>query len=653
MAESDLQLGHQPPTKDKRRVTQVQFRQCNGTLKLAPTLCLCGLGQQQIGPDVARCCGMAVRGVNSSTGSSQPKTPAAATHPWLRATPLLALIASAVVLLLLAAGPGAANPISSRVGHAQTSQAFQQLSLEGQAHLQSILAAGKLAWLHRPDFSSRQAAVAEFYRSIGDSLAWTAVGHATPQAIEITGDLENAGAKGLDSADYDGGEWASRIASLQRSDKPAESELVEFDVGLTVSVMRYISDLHIGRVDPGLFHPGFDIEQNKYDLARFLRDRIIRAPDLRPPLDEVEPPFPAYRRTVAALQEYETLAREYRGQPLPVPAKSVDPGASYSAAPQLARLLRLLGDLPANVEIDLSATVYQGDLVAAVKRFQRRHGLEPDGRIGRQTFQELNTPLAFRVEQLRLSLERWRWLPHQFSQPPIVVNLPEFRLHAIDEQNRQVFAMNVVVGKAYGHQTPVFATTIRSVIFRPYWDVPLSIQTRELIPDIRRHPGYLAKHGYEVVDARRRVVSGGEVNQRILAGLRAGTFFARQKPGPKNSLGLIKFDMPNPYDVYMHATPATELFSKSRRDFSHGCIRVEDPVTLAEWVLRNNPGWTAARILEAMNGNETFRVNLEKPIPVLIVYGTAVVSEKGEVQFCRDIYGLDAELEKALAERRP
>lgn len=542
---------------------------------------------------------------------------------------------------------------SGRFRHAQTSQALQGLSPEGQEQLRSILAAGRLPELRWPDFSNDKASIAEFYRSMDESLAWIQRGQVTPQALAISRVLENAGEKGLDPADYDGPQWAGRIARLERSRRPSESDLVEFDVALTVSAIRYISDLHVGRVDPRLFHPGFDIEHNKYDLAQFLRERIIRAADIQPALDEIEPPFPAYHRTVAALQEYRKLAREYGSQRLPVPTRTVDVGDRYSAVSQLAHLLRLLGDLPANVEIDPAATVYQGALAGAVKRFQRRHGLEPDGRIGPQTFRELNRPLTFRVEQLRLSLERWRWLPHQFSQPPIVVNLPEFRLHAIDAEHRQVFAMNVVVGKAYGHQTPVFASTIQSVIFRPYWDVPLSIQTKELVPNIRKDPRYLHKHGYEVVDGRRRVVSEGGASARILAGLRAGTLFARQKPGPRNSLGLIKFDMPNPYDVYMHGTPATQLFSRSRRDFSHGCIRVEDPVTLAEWVLRNNPGWTAARIREAMNGSETFRENLEKPIPVLIVYGTAVVSENGEAHFSRDIYGLDAALEKALAAKRP
>jgi murein L,D-transpeptidase YcbB/YkuD len=288
-----------------------------------------------------------------------------------------------------------------------------------------------------------------------------------------------------------------------------------------------------------------------------------------------------------------------------------------------------------------------------VKEFQIRHGLDPDGVLGRLTFEELNTPLSERVEEIKLTLERWRWLPHEFERPPVIVNIPEFRVHAIDENHEQALSMKVVVGKAYGHKTPVFATTMESVLFRPYWNVPYSIQRKEIVPDIRKNSDYLIKHNYQVVDERREVVSQGEVSAGLLDEIRQGTVYVRQRPGPKNALGLIKFEMPNRFDVYMHATPVTSLFSKSRRDFSHGCIRVEDPVALAVWALRDNPGWTAERVEEAMNGDRTFREKLAKPIPVLIVYGTAVVAQNGRVYFFRDIYRLDADLEKELARRRP
>jgi murein L,D-transpeptidase YcbB/YkuD len=268
-----------------------------------------------------------------------------------------------------------------------------------------------------------------------------------------------------------------------------------------------------------------------------------------------------------------------------------------------------------------------------------------------QTVKDLNTPLSHRVAQLQLTLERWRWLPHQFQRPPIIVNIPEFRLRAVDEQYHWVLFMKVVVGRAYRHRTPVFAANIKSVIFRPYWNVPLSIVRAELLPHIEKDPAYLAKNSYEVVDSAGTVVGQGTVSEQIKRQLRSGKLGIRQTPGPNNALGLLKFDFPNPHDVYMHGTPAMELFSRSRRDFSHGCIRVEDPVALAAWLLRGNPEWNTDHIRAATLAETTFRVDLERPIPVLIVYGTAVVMEDGEVHLFRDIYGQDAALEQALLSR--
>ena len=290
----------------------------------------------------------------------------------------------------------------------------------------------------------------------------------------------------------------------------------------------------------------------------------------------------------------------------------------------------------------------------ALKRFQIRHGIEPDGCIGKATLKELNTPLSQRVRQLQLVLERWRWVPHSFPRPPIVVNIPEFRLRAYDDQYRPELEMKVVVGKAYRHKTPVFSGNMTHLIFRPYWDVPLSIQRAELVPKIAKDPAYLAKNDYEIVNSRRQVVSTSAVSADLLAQLRSGKLFIRQVPGEKNALGLVKFLFPNEYNVYLHSTPAKSLFFRSRRDFSHGCIRVEKPEELAQWVLRGmQPGWNIDHIQAAENGADSIQVNLNKPIPVLIVYGTAVAREGGEVYFFDDIYGHDAALEQLLAHGYP
>ena len=276
-----------------------------------------------------------------------------------------------------------------------------------------------------------------------------------------------------------------------------------------------------------------------------------------------------------------------------------------------------------------------------------RHGMDPDGRIGKSTLKQLNTPLEHRVRQLQLVLERWRWVPENFPRPPIVVNIPEFRLRAYNNHYQPELEMKVIVGKAYRRQTPVFSDLMTHVIFRPYWNVPLSIQRNELVPHILKDPGYLAENEYQVMEGGEHVVATA-VTPQLIEQLRSGRLSIRQIPGEKNALGHIKFMFPNEYNVYLHGTPAKGLFAKSRRDFSHGCIRVEKPEELALWVLRGKPEWDLERVRAAENGSKTLQVNLDRPIPVLVVYGTAVVTANGEVNFFEDIYGHDKSLEEVL-----
>jgi len=438
-----------------------------------------------------------------------------------------------------------------------------------------------------------------------------------------------------------------------KTQQPTEADAAKFDLALTVCAMRYISDLHIGRVNPKQFSFAVDDESKKYDLAEFLRDRVVNSADVAGILSQVELQYPGYRRTVQALQKYIKLAEQDDGEQLPAVKKPIAPGEAYPGVPRLTRLLRLVGDLPANTNIPADPTIYDGDLVNAVKNFQRRLGRDPSGRIDSQTVGDLNVPLSRRVRQMQLTLERWRWLPDSYHEELIMANIPEFHLRAYNKDFKVGVTMNVVVGKALGHNTPVFSDIMQYVVFRPYWEVPPSITRAELIPHIARDPNYLAKKGFEVVDSHHTVVSDGTVSSEVLTQLRSGKLSIRQKPGPKNSLGLVKFVFPNSYNVYMHDTPATEVFAKSRRDFSHGCIRLERPADLAAWVLRDTPGWNAERIHAAMNGSAPEQVKLAHPIPVFILYGTVVVLEDGVVHFYDDIYGHDTALEKALAKGYP
>ncbi len=530
----------------------------------------------------------------------------------------------------------------------------QQLSPQGQAALQAIIQSGKLPDLRWPDFSDYVKHLQKFYESNAYSLTWVRGMEPTAQAQQVIAILLQAEQKGLSADDYDGPRWAGRLAKLKpATSQPSEADAMRFDVALTVCAMRYVSDLHIGKVNPKHFAFGLDIEAKKYELPEFLKTNVVNASDVAGALAQVEPPYPGYKRTIQALHTYLQLAKESGGQPLPAITKPIAPGDPYPGVPQLTSLLRLVGDLPADANVPPDATIYQGPLVDALKNFQRRLGREPDGRITPQTLADLNVPLSSRVRQMQLTLERWRWLAVAPHAAPIVANIPEFRLRVYDENFKVAFSMNVVVGKAYGHDTPVFGDNMAYVVFRPYWSVPYSIARAEFLPKIARDPDYLAKKGFEVVNSKQDVVTSGTVTPEVLEQLRSGKLFIRQTPGPKNSLGLVKFIFPNNYNVYMHDTPEQVFFSKSRRDFSHGCIRLEKPADLAVWVLRNNPGWDMDRVRAAMNGSTTQQVNLARPIPVLIVYGTAIVTEDGIVHFYDDIYGHDAALEKVLQKGYP
>ena len=368
-------------------------------------------------------------------------------------------------------------------------------------------------------------------------------------------------------------------------------------------------------------------------------------------------PFDEYERTLRALDQYRLLAARDDGAVLPSVDKDnmIEPGDYYAEAPRLIRLLTLVGDLPADA-VPADSESYEGELVEAVKRFQLRHGLEPDGLIGPQTVEQLNTPLTSRVRQLELTLERWRRRPYDPTRPAIVLNLPEFRLRAFGggspAGHDPELEMKVVVGQASEHESPLLLSQLETVIFRPYWNVPPSIQRNELLPEIRRDPSWVRANNFELVTPQGEVSGDGTVSEEVLSELGTGNLQLRQKPGPRNSLGLVKFVFPNVYGVYMHDTSAPWLFTRARRDLSHGCVRVEKPEDLAEWILREQSGWTRERIEAAIKGSESVSVKVKRPIQVVMMYVTTAVAPDGEVHFFRDIYGKDQALEKELVARR-
>jgi murein L,D-transpeptidase YcbB/YkuD len=518
-------------------------------------------------------------------------------------------------------------------------------------NLQALVATKQLPSLKWPNFSDYQGFVTQFYNDRNYELAWSRDGKPTAAAKAFMQAFQDAGLKGLNPEDYDAGLWSGRVAKLQG--KPADA-ISEFDVAMTVNVMRYISDLRIGRVNPSHFNFDINVQTKKYDLAEFVSDHAVDETDVPKLLTSVEPDSEQYRGTEVALGRYMVLAKQQadsHAEPLPMVTKPIAAGGSYEGAAALVDRLKLEGDLGAEV----AATAFDQDVSDGVKAYQHRHGITEDGKLTPQTVKSLNVPLTDRVVQLQNSLERWRWLPEQYVNAPLMVNLPEFVVRGFGEGHKLDFTMKVVVGRMVGeHQTPVFAHMMKYLVFRPYWNVPTDIAKKELVPHMSAKPGYLESKNYEVVNSKGDVLH--DYTTKMVA---QGGYMVREKPGPKNSLGLVKFMFPNQYDIYLHSTPAVSLFDRTRRDFSHGCIRVQKPEDLAVWVLQNQKDkdgsdWDLEKVHEAMTaGPDNKTLGLKTQIPIVIFYLTGLVEEDGQIHFFDDIYGYDAEMQQVLAKGPP
>lgn len=510
-----------------------------------------------------------------------------------------------------------------------------------------LVESGELPELRWPSFVQFRTQVRQFYAASNYQPVWTVQDQLTAQARALAGTMQGAALKGLRPEDYDAPRWAERLQRFSSGPHVTPAEVARFDVAFTVSALRYLSDINRGRINPNAVE--FALAPKTFAAGEFLRTRVLGAADVKSAVEQAEPSLAGYRRTLQALQLYVELARQGDGDPLPPLIKPVNPGGVYAGVPQLTQRLQRLGDLARDAPLPAQPGIYDGALVQAVRHFQQRHGLLDNGRIGPETYQQLSVPISRRVAQLQLTLERWRWLPDNLQRSLVAINIPEFRLRAY-EDHKEVLSMRVIVGKSFDHHTPVFADDMEYVIFRPYWNVPTSIVKAEIVPALRRRPNYLSTHHMEAVNRHGEIVTSEseEAGADIVRQLKSGSLELRQQPGPGNALGLVKFILPNQYNVYLHGTPERHLFQRARRDFSHGCIRVEDPPALAAWVLRDNPGWTPERIQAAMNGEQTLQVNLKHTIPVLVLYGTAFVQENGEVSFLEDIYSLDAQLQRAL-----
>jgi len=491
----------------------------------------------------------------------------------------------------------------------------------------------------------------------GSAPLWFHDGRPTPQAEALVAQLAAAADHGLDSADYGSEELAAMLERQRHLPAPAAESIAAADRALSRAAFDYARDLHGGRINARA--AGFAIGPPRAALDRDATlAHLATSPDLAAEFAALEPPFLHYRLLETALRRYRELAAQPDLTRLPpLPQHTLRINDHYSGAPALRRLLVALGDLATAEAIvpDTARESIDPPLVQALTRFQARHGLGADGLLSRRTFAALTVPMPARVRQIELTLERWRWLP-AFNAPPIIVNIPQFQLFAFrgtDDRAADIAQMPVIVGQSFrDKRTPVFVSEIRQVVFRPYWDVPASIVRREMLAPMRADAHYLERNNLEIVRGPGDDATPVSPDAAAIDALEAGALRLRQRPGPDNALGLIKFVLPNAYGVYLHSTPARALFGKARRDFSHGCIRVSDPVALAVHVLRGNPDdWTAASVSEAMQGPDARRVALARPVPVMILYGTALATEAGPVLFFDDIYGYDRRLERMLRDR--
>jgi murein L,D-transpeptidase YcbB/YkuD len=485
--------------------------------------------------------------------------------------------------------------------------------------------------------SSRIAAirlVPLLYEGRGFELAWT-----RPAMIEaLLSAVAAAPSHGLDPEDY---HFAALTSMLEATDDAIDTltDRVDLDLLLTDALARYAFTLHYGKLDPTHLDPVWNLSRVIVDdEAVRLFQETLDTGDIAALLDEVAPTNPYYRRLRLALAEYRTVAAS-GGWPVIPDGPTLAPGARGPRVAALRGRLEASGDLAGFSSAD--PDLFDESMVEAVVRFQRRHGLDEDGKAGPKTLAALNVPVEARIDQIRANLERDRWVFRDLPDDFIIVNIAGFELTLV-RGGTAVWTTRVQVGKTI-HKTPIFASQMTYLVFNPTWTVPPGILRNETLPAIRKDPEYLAENDMVIIDSDGSVVDPATVD--FNGGF---PYMIRQEPGPKNALGRVKFMFPNPYFIYLHDTPSKRLFARSERAFSHGCIRTENPLDLAELVLAGTEGWDRTRIDRVVDSGVTTTVMLDNPLAVLLLYWTADVQPDGSVEFREDIYGRDARIIEGL-----
>lgn len=532
-----------------------------------------------------------------------------------------------------------AEPIASRLG-----QMMEPFVADGMPAPAMLEMEGLRLPLH--------ADVVRFYHRRGYRPAWFHEGRLTPAARQWLEHVQGVAAEGLNPSDYHVEPLAVGLELIHLARvygepcNPGGVALV--DMLLTDAFLKYVSHLLYGRMEAARF---FAIEWPTagagLDAVAVLH-RVLRQQQLAAVLEELVPHHAEYRRLAVYLEHYRRLAQGggwVRLSDGPI----LRPGGVDARVPLLRRFLLLVGDLEPGEKA--TGRRFDASTVAALKRFQARHGLRPDGVLGKETLARINVPVAQRIEQIALNLERQRGADPDPEARYVQVDITDFSLRVFD-RGREVMRMPVVVGTAF-RRTPVFSSLMTYLVFAPYWTVPPTILEQDKWPHIKADPGYLQAHHFEIVawgKDPRRVIDAAAIDwKKVTAASFPGML--RQKPGPWNPLGKVKFMFPNAYHVYLHDTPSRHLFQKQQRTFSSGCIRIARPLDLAAYLLEGQDGWDRERIKLEMERAEPHVVRLKRPIPVHILYRTAWVDNQGRLQFRNDVYQRDPELQAVLLER--
>ncbi|MEJ8756674.1 L,D-transpeptidase family protein [Pontibacter sp. H259] len=513
----------------------------------------------------------------------------------------------------------------------------------------------------QPEFKEHADLMYLFYGERDYKLAWFRKNELVPEAQKFLNTVQNATKEGLDPKKYQLVDFKTlfkRYEDMGRQDSARLALQEEIDVALTASYFNYASDFYRGRVNPGKVGSiDWNVKKNKIKLHRALQT-ILQERESTYPYYEFEALHKGYVDLRNTLQKYREL--QDKGGWVKVDlgkAKTLQKGDTSAAVIKLRQ--RLNPGMALNVN-DPNMRKFDEKLEQQVKNFQRLHGLDQDGKVGGNTLRTLNISIDDRINQIMMNMERWRWIPKrlvpkELDQKYIWVNIPEYKLYIYEDPNndpeaerayQKTMEMKVIVGKEL-NSTPIFSEKLEFVVMAPYWNVPNSIVEKEVKPAMLSNFGYLDRNDMEIVTKEKdpKPISPSSIDWASVTE-KNFPYMVRQRPGPKNSLGAVKFLFPNEYNVYLHDTPADALFNQTERGFSHGCVRLEKPVELAKYLLQDMPEWDEQSIRETISSGEETWVTLPKKVQVYLVYFTSWVDEDGNVHFREDIYGHDKKLAK-------